>query len=486
MSRCRYRIATLALGGVLGAICSAFDPRCAEAQAEGEEPPPEGSVPAEEQPTAEPEDEPPPPVANPRADTATTPDQETPSSHDPRVPDLAVAPGSGRSDADVEEVPPNEDPGESPIEIRAELGEGLTVGAGDAFGLQLRARVQFQVAGARATEGAVADGAPDDVQIEFQIRRMRVLLAGHVLTRDLRYYIQLGFSPRDMEADLLVPVRDAYITWQAHRDIGIRFGQMKVPFGAQRVTSSSALQMVDRSTIVGELNLDRDIGVYLLSEDLFGLGGVFQYQLGVFGGRGRNRFGGLDSLMLAGRILVNPFGSFDHTTEGDHERTERPRLAIGLSSAYNIDSNRARSTHERVQQVARFDFLHLGADVHFKWAGLTVLSEVMFRESDVPQITGTVDMESVTEYARSAWGWFAQVGYMLPFPLEMVARVGEIRPLDSVPAEAGFTLTREVGGAINYYVQQHALKVQLDYFYYWGDDPGAERHQVRLQAQLFF
>jgi hypothetical protein len=30
------------------------------------------------------------------------------------------------------------------------------------------------------------------------------------------------------------------------------------------------------------------------------------------------------------------------------------------------------------------------------------------------------------------------------------------------------------------------MKVQADYFYYSGDDPRTERHQVRLQVQLFF
>lgn len=388
--------------------------------------------------------------------------------------------------------PPPEE--EDPIEITAELGRGVTIGAGDAFSLQIRARIQFQMAVQQFSDAAIAQGAEDDAQIDFQIRRLRLVLAGHVLSRDVRYYIQLGMSPRDMEPDLLVPVRDAYLTWMPHPWIGVRFGQMKVPFGMQRVVSSSALQMVDRSSITAELNLDRDIGLYLMSEDLFSLGGVFQYAVGVMGGRGRNRFGGLDAAMFVGRVQVNPFGTFDFLSEGDHTRSEQVRLAVGASVAYNVDSNRARSTHGATYEFARFDNLHLGADVHLKWAGFTLLSEVMFRESDHASITQLDDAgmpvlddegNPIVEESRSAWGWFAQVGYMLPFPLEVVARVGEIRPL-TVMGQTNLSLQREVGGAVSYYFQQHALKVQADYFYYWGDDPETERHQVRLQVQLFF
>ena len=373
------------------------------------------------------------------------------------------------------------------VELSAELGRGATVSVGDAFSLTLRARIQFRAALGHFAPSAIDAGAADDWAIEFQIRRARLQLQGHVYAPQLRYYIQLGFSPQDMERDLLVPLRDAQIIWTPFRELGIRVGQMKVPYGLQRVVSSSAQQFVDRSSVTAELNLDRDIGVVLFSEDFLGLGGALQYQVGVFGGRGRNRFGSADSALLAGQLRVNPLGAFDHLSESDHARSMQPRLSIGASAAYNIGSNRARSTHEQTFEVGRFDFLHLGADAHFKWAGLSLLSEVMFREASQPSASGVVDGEMVTEHSRSGWGWFAQAGYLLePIPLELAVRYGEIRPLEQNAPEAGFFLSRELGGAISYYVQEHALKVQLDYFYYSGDDPRAERHQVRLQAQLYF
>jgi hypothetical protein len=389
-----------------------------------------------------------------------------------------------------EPAPETAKPAERPasdIAVRAEPGKGITFQAGDRFSLQLRARIQYQVALSSPTDPAVEAGASEVLTTESQIRRFRLVLAGHAFKPELRYYIQLGLATRDMESDLLVPLRDAYITWQPHRDLGVRFGQMKVPYGQQRVVSSSALQFVDRSIVTGEFNLDRDVGVYLMSEDFLGLGGRLMYQAGVFGGRGRNRTGGPNAALPVFRVQVNPFGSFDHLVEADLSRGEQPRLALGLSGAYNLASNRTRSTHGGVYTAGNFSFWHAGADLHFKWRGLSVLSEFFHRQANEAQLTSEpTPGRPVTDFSRSGRGYFVQAGYMLPFPLEIAARYGEIRPSRTNAPEARFQVQRELGGAVSYYFAEHALKLQADYFRLFGQEAQAERNQFRLQAQLFY
>lgn len=387
---------------------------------------------------------------------------------------------------------------ESAIDISAALGEGVRFRTGDRFSLQIRARMQLQGAFSLPSANAVDEGADADVTTSFMARRVRLVLSGHALTPELRYYFQLGFSYRDMESDRLVAVRDAYMTWQPHRDIGIRWGQMKVPYGLQRVVSSSALQMVDRSVVTAEFNLDRDVGVYLLSEDLGGLGGKLMYQAGVFGGRGRNRFGGVDEAMFVARFQVNPFGRFDHLSEADFSRSSEPRLSIGAGAAYHFNGVRTRSTHDGTYTFANFDFLNVGADLHFKWRGFTLMSEFFYRTTtDAPNYTRidpTDPTETQVEYARRGLGWYAQAGYMFPRMIEVTGRYGEIRSdvntLAMVtPTNAGGAMgsEREVGGGLNYYLAEHSLKVQLDYFRIWDpDDAADDRHQVRLQTQLYF
>jgi len=376
---------------------------------------------------------------------------------------------------------------ESDISVRAEPGKGITFQAGDRFSLQLRARIQYQVALSSPTGEAVGVGASDVLTTESQIRRFRLVFAGHAFRPELRYYIQLGLATRDMESDLLVPLRDAYITWQPHRDLGVRFGQMKVPYGQQRVVSSSALQFVDRSIVTSEFNLDRDVGVYLMSEDFLGLGGRLMYQAGVFGGRGRNRSGGPNAALPFLRLQVNPFGAFDHLVEADISREDQPRLALGLSGAYNVASNRMRSTHGGVYTAGNFSFQHVGADLHFKWRGLSVLSEFFRRQATEAQLTSEpTPGRSVTDFSRSGRGYFVQAGYVLPFALEVAVRFGELRPSRTNAPEARFQLQRELGGSVSYYFSEHALKLQADYFRLFGEEAQAERNQFRLQAQLFY
>ncbi|MCS6912425.1 MAG: OprO/OprP family phosphate-selective porin [Myxococcota bacterium] len=369
----------------------------------------------------------------------------------------------------------------APLSASMEWGKGVRLRAGDFFLLQLSTRLQIQGHVTLPTEEAVRAGARPEVSAGVLVRRMRLVFSGHAFTPRLTYYVQLGLATRDMEPDLLVPLRDAYLTWQPLRDLGVRLGQMKVPFGLQRLVSSSALQMVDRSIVTTELSLDRDIGLYLLSEDFLGLGGRLMYQVGLFTGRGRNRGPAVDGILLVARVQLNPFGRFDHLSEADHERSPRPRLSVGASLARNHNTNRSRSTHGPVYASARFDYLSAGGDLHLKWRGLSLLTELMYRAAGEAAQT---DGSGRTEYARSALGYFVQVGFLPPLPLEACLRWGELFPL--APTDPTLRHEREAGGSLSFYFHEHALKLQTDYFVFLSDDLRASRHQWRLQAQLVF
>lgn len=397
---------------------------------------------------------------------------------------LCAAPASvcAQKDAAPVVVPPLGTRGTRvPVALSAQWGEGLVFSAGDLFSLQLRSRAQLLFGFSLPSDGAIAAGAADVINTDLAVRRMRLVFSGHLFTRALRYNIQLGLATRDMEADLLVPLRDAYVTWQPLRDLGVRFGQMKVPYGKQRVVSSSALQLVDRSIVTSALNLDRDVGIYLMSEDFLGLGGRLQYQAGIFGGRGRNRGPSADALLYAVRLQVRPFGPFDDLSEADHSRTPTPRLSIGGGVAQNWNSYRQRSTVGDLYKSARFTYLHAGADVHFKWRGLSVLSEFFYRSVDRPDST---DQNGLREYARPALGFYAQAGFLFPVPFEIVARYGELRPYGAT--DPAFFLEREAGGGLNFYFWEHTLKIQGDYFALFGQNPTAARHQARVQVQIYF
>jgi hypothetical protein len=369
-----------------------------------------------------------------------------------------------------------------PATTTAGLGHGFTVRPkDDSFSVNIRVRGQFQ---------GFVETNPDPnerTDVGFMVRRMRLVFQGHVYDKDIRYYIQFGFSPRDQEPDLLVPIRDAQLLWTGLRDLNLRVGQMKVPFNRERVISSSALAMVDRSNVNAELTLDRDIGVMVQSRDLFGLHEVLRYNLGVFGGDGRNRTTPNTGLLYVGRLEVAPFGGFDDYSEVDFKRSPKPRLAIGFATAYSDSTPRARATTGDTLKAGTLDYRHGEADMIFKIAGLSLQSEVLFRKSAQTVLTSIgEDGKPITEYPRSAWGFMAQASWLMGPHWEPSLRYGEVRPMDS--SNPNLLRDREIGGGLSYYFHKHDLKVQFDYFHLLTDaaDVVLERDRVRLQTQFYF
>lgn len=359
-------------------------------------------------------------------------------------------------------------------------GEGMGVQTDDgSFSMRLRARAQIRATTVLPENDLEASSA------DFMIRRARLGLDASGWRDLVTLRVQLAFAPLDQDPVAPVPLRDAFVTISPLRDLRLRVGQMKVPFGRQRIISSGAQQMVDRSIVTGELNLDRDVGMQIFSEDLFGLDGWLGYALGVFGGDGRNRVSGGYGLLYVARLAVRPTGGVagDDLDEVDFNRSARPKLALAGSMAFNHDTDRERSTIGPVLQTGPWaDYVHAGGDVSFKWRGLSMTGEAFLRRGLEAQRTVVGDDGvAITDVTRSGVGAFFQVGQLLGDHVEVAARVGSMRPLD---ASGGLEPDNEIGGALSYYVLRHTLKVQADTFYLydtWGDG----RVQARLHLQIF-
>lgn len=384
---------------------------------------------------------------------------------------------------------------------RYKIGKGWTVSSKDGrFSLQLRGRIQFRY----DLEHPNVEGK--DSQHLLQIRRARVVLMGTVFSPFIKYHFQFGFSPLDMRNYLPTeegsirrnPLRDARIEIDRLRDFTIWMGQMKVPFSRQRVVSSAYMNMVDRSMVNAEFNLDRDIGIMALSKDLGGLGGRLAYYAGVFMGEGRNAFNFNDFGMLyVGRLEVRPFGAFDDYTEGDLARSAKPGLSIAGAYAYQDRAHAARGVlGDYPADRGTTNFHHVNADLLFKWRGLSLTTAFHYRRGLGRINGGALDdmgMPIPTVPARSGIGWYAQAGYVVPkIPLEVVGRYGLIR--NTFGAESSMIGQDEVGGGLNWYIVGHDLKVQLDYHRLWDASMGASfgdaarqgLDRLRLQVQLYF
>jgi len=374
----------------------------------------------------------------------------------------------------------------APARVTAAFGKGVTIADADGdTELNIRGRIQVQ--------GVVETNAPDKngdraaTDTTVLVRRMRLVFQGHVLKKTARYYIQLGLSTRDQEADLLVPVRDAYLEWLELRDLSVRVGQMKVPFTRERRVSSSALELVDRSNVNAELSLDRDVGITVFSNDLLGSGRRLRYNAGVFGGDGRNRTADRAGLLWVARVEALPLGDFDDYAGADLEHSEKPKLSFGFATAYNQSTVRARSSLSETFTTGAVDYKHATADLHAKWLGFSLHGEAVYRKADT-LVVGTklgTDGKPVVERSRPAVGYMLQLGVPLARHWDLALRYGEVRPLDSETVHRD----REIGGGVGWFPRGHNLKIQLDYFHLVRDTPLAndvETDRVRLQTQLYF
>jgi phosphate-selective porin OprO/OprP len=383
-------------------------------------------------------------------------------------------------------------PPEVTTSISAVPGKGFTVKTSDdAYSITLRPRVQLRNT---TLFSNVEDGAGErlDVQNEAQVRTLRLILGGSVLSKDLKYSVQLAFGGNDFDATSPSPIFDAYVEYVGVRDANVRVGQYFVPFDRARTIREFALQFTDRQQVVRELTLDRDVGVSVSSNDLFGTGWL-GYAVFVGTGEGRNQFGSKDpGPLVSARAIVRPFGQFDDDTEGDLSRSSKPRLALGVAGAYNHESHRVSSTLGAPFVGGSASYAHGAADLVFKWYGFSLLTEVVTRQGLIDVVEGEdAEGKPVTTATRSGTGYFAQAGLLVTDNVELVARFEDLYAHEGTDAklielvdESG----RQAGGGVNVYLNGHAFKLQLDAFQTFGSDFDllAGKNTVRAQLDASF
>jgi hypothetical protein len=354
-------------------------------------------------------------------------------------------------------------------------GKGVTLEVDDTFSLNLRSRVQV-----REQFHVPAEGDTDNV---LTVGTLRLWLSGKLLVPELTYGIQLGLAGRDYRDGATSPVYDAYLDYKAHRDLAIRAGQFFVPFDRLRTVREFALQLADRPRPVGELTLDRDTGVMLYSDGVFG--SPLAYKVGVFGGAGTNSVAGKPTGALAvARLELRPFGPIDDDSEGDLARRDELGLALGAAVAYNANTNRVRSTTNGTFAGGTVDYRHLAVDLVAKWYGAALQLEYLWREA------GT-DLVAMDEYSRSGRGFIAQASYVFDPPVEIVGRFSRLYASSGTDPKLISEVKaygQELAAGVNYYFNGHALKLQADWIVRTARKATLEEgdHLVHVQLDAVF
>lgn len=372
------------------------------------------------------------------------------------------------------------------LTARFDRSKGLVLQRDSLFKMTVRFRMQNRF--------ALLSTSGDDLTIgssDIRIRRMRLRFDGFVLSPKIQYKVQLGFSKADMDlvdGTVAQPIRDAIALYTPDAHWTFAIGQTKLPGNRQRVVSSGALQLPDRSIVNAAFTLDRDFGVFGTWQ-----GRIKAHELAVkvalTSGEGRNASPGDDGLCYTGRLEWLPFGAFAEDGdyfEGDLAREPSVKVSVGAGYSANIHARRAGGqlgeTLPDGQERTLNTFI---ADALLKYRGLAVTTEFCHRDVVGQPMVMAADGGSVL--VLEGWGWNTQLSKLLGEKNEVVGRYSLVVPSARL---MGSTSQREEGWlGYTRYINHHRVKMQSAVSYAWAkgraalDAPGT-RWGVWLQVEL--
>ncbi len=331
------------------------------------------------------------------------------------------------------------------------------------YKLRMRLRGQFL---------AQLKNSDDDTSLGFRIRRARINWDGHAFAPWFKYKIQIDFSSG-------VELKDLMFDFAYDKRFVPRVGQYKVAFNREELTSSSSLQLVERSEVNEEFSFGRDIGIGLWGV----VNKIMRYELGFFQGEGNNVKNDKNdaNLLWAGRIQFSPLGSDLEETPNFAERTS---LALGLGiagvkvktdGAGGIEDLNLGGADERIEELGagKVHVVSWTADISFKHSIFNLEGEYIGRWVDPDEGSSLYD-----QGVRVQGGIF-----VIPKTLEVAGRFAYIAFDDEVgDVDNLWSITP----GVNYYMSKdHRWKVQIDYSFIRKEGvDGVQEDTNRLRAQL--
>ncbi|UCC39527.1 MAG: hypothetical protein JSV96_17385 [Candidatus Aminicenantes bacterium] len=201
----------------------------------------------------------------------------------------------------------------------------------------------------------------------FRIKRTRVGLKGEIV-KNINFSLQIDATKSTILLDSRVG-----ISFSPESELA--FGQFKVPFSLENLTSTSLLDTINRSQTVEKLCPGRDIGSggRDIGVTFSGKYSRAEYTVGIFNGSGINKYDDNDEKDVALRLVLYPVSS----------------VGVGISyydGKYSSDSGASPERRDRT-----------GVDIYFTEGPLTVKGEYIFARD------GRIDRN----------GWYVQGNYYL-------------------------------------------------------------------------
>jgi len=331
--------------------------------------------------------------------------------------------------------------------------------------IQLSHRVQFRFTDTDPPDDLRLPGTtgPGESKGSFRIRRAKTTFEGWFWKPELTFELQLNWAEPEPGASTQTPLEDGYLQWDASKKgaFQIKIGQFKVPLGRQEMTTSSGLQFVERSFLSYEFTRGRDIGVQVSGRVAKN---KLEYHAGMFNGNPASRLENDNAkFQYNARLSFQPFGPVRYR-ESDFETKDKPLLAIDAE----FESNNLHGA----TNANDLDTTTLGAALMFKYRGFSLFGEYFDRDRRP---------EEGPSYKSN--GFIVQSGmFLVRDRVEVAFRWAGWDPTDQVAGND----QRELGGALNYFILGHYLKIQADYREIKDESLDRRTREVRLQTQFRF
>lgn len=377
--------------------------------------------------------------------------------------------------------------------VKAKMGKGIGFTAADSsFSMQFNTRFQTQYVGVQQIDSK-------EYTDQFTIRRFRLKFKGFMYKPEIQYKIELALSNRD-QGDFFAEQRgaasivlDAVLKWKFHKNWQLWAGQTKLPGNRERVISSGALQLVDRSRLNSRFNIDRDKGLWLHHEHKAGKV-VIREIISVTSGEGRNISADNESgYDYTFRAEILPFGKF--TNKGDYfgadlARESSPKLSLAATYDHNLGTNRQRGQlgyflFDENGDPQRSDLSTVFVDAMFKYQGYSVMYEYANKKV-ANGLTNGLGTDGSRRYFYTGQAHSVQTGYVFKNNTSIDARFTDVKPsivIDPETAASKYHDDPEKRYEIGFskYLVGHTLKFQASVVY---RDRMTKEDQMIYFAQL--
>lgn len=308
---------------------------------------------------------------------------------------------------------------------------------------------------AQAEFGRAADPRWAGVKDRFYFRRARIVVQGR-FAEDFDFKAEVDLGANSLSAGTGLPVRgnEIYINWGKYPGANVRFGQLKSAFGAEYLTSSSKLIMIERSLSSDWLTAGRQLGLSVGGEFLEKKAG-YLFMLG--NGNGSNASANDNNkFQKSARVFFTPVA------------TAEDKVVLGIDGYWSEDASLSRSGFGFAGNQFTGERSAWGVDGQWTHGRFDLFGEYLHNTF---KPAGGVQFD--------AGGWQATAAYfVVPSKLQALFRREEFDPNTG----SGGNTIRSWTMGLNYLIKGQDLQLMIDYIH--GEVPGSNTDGGRLLTRM--